>query len=106
MLSYRHLSVVDSTSAITSIVLFALVNANYNFLFEDVGCQGRILDGGVFRNHGQQEKMEKDSLGFPPPTPLTGRKKPVPYFLVAEEAFTVQKVCNEILVSTVSEGIN
>jgi hypothetical protein len=34
--------------------------------------------------------MEKDSLGFPPPTPLTGRKKPVPYFFVAEEAFTVQ----------------
>nr|CAI5834070.1 unnamed protein product [Callosobruchus analis]CAI5861674.1 unnamed protein product [Callosobruchus analis] len=29
-----------------SIVLFALVDANYNFLFADVGCQGRISDGG------------------------------------------------------------
>jgi len=51
MLSYSHLSVVESTSAITSIVLFALVNANYNFLFMDVGCQGRILDAGIFINY-------------------------------------------------------
>jgi len=33
------------------IVLFALVNVNYNFLFIDVGCQGRILDEGIFRNY-------------------------------------------------------
>jgi len=33
--------------------------------------------------------MEKDSLGFPPPTSLIGRKKAVPYFFVAEEAFIV-----------------
>jgi hypothetical protein len=57
-----------------------------------VGCQGRILDGVVFRNYGQQEKMEKDSLVFPPPIPLKGRGKPVPYFIVAEKAFTVQKI--------------
>ncbi|CAH1993114.1 unnamed protein product [Acanthoscelides obtectus] len=29
-----------------SIVLFALVDANYNFIFADAGCQGRISDGG------------------------------------------------------------
>jgi hypothetical protein len=34
-----------------SIVLFALIDVNYNFLFMDVCCQGRILDRGVFRNY-------------------------------------------------------
>jgi hypothetical protein len=31
--------------------------------------------------------MENDSLGFLPPAPLKGRKKPVPYFSGADEAF-------------------
>jgi len=74
-----------------SIVLLALVDANYNFLFVDLGCQGRISDGGVFRNCELYKKMETDSLRFPPPAPLTGRMKPVPYFFVADEAFPLQE---------------
>ena len=33
-----------------SIVLLAVVGANAEFIFADVGCQGRISDGGVLRN--------------------------------------------------------
>ena len=33
-----------------SIVLLVLVSSDYKLIFIDVGCQGRISDGGVFRN--------------------------------------------------------
>lgn len=33
-----------------SIVLFAVVDANYNFIFVDAGCQGRISDAGIFQD--------------------------------------------------------
>jgi hypothetical protein len=33
-----------------SIVSFALVDANYNFVFVDAGCQGRILGSGLITN--------------------------------------------------------
>lgn len=32
-----------------SIVFLGVADANYNLLYADVGCQGRISDGGVFK---------------------------------------------------------
>jgi len=70
-----------------SIVLFALVDANYNFIFVDCGCQGRISDGGVFKNSELFKNMENQSLSLPSPTPLPGRTKSIPYYMIGDEAF-------------------
>lgn len=70
-----------------SIVLFALVDADYNFIFLDVGCQGRISDGGVFKNTSLYKKLEKNNLGFPEDSMLCGLNKIMPYVFVADEAF-------------------
>lgn len=70
-----------------SIVLFALVDANYNFLFVDCGCQGRISDGGVFKNSELFKNMENQSLSLPSSTPLPSRTKSIPYYMIGDEAF-------------------
>ncbi|CAH2005050.1 unnamed protein product [Acanthoscelides obtectus] len=74
-----------------SIVLFAIVDANYNFIYVYIGCQGRISDGGVFKNSGFAKALDKSMLNFPQPTILPGRQKPVPYVLVADDAFPLSE---------------
>lgn len=74
-----------------SIVLFALVDANYNFLFVDIGCQGRISDGGVFRNTTLFKRLNDGSLNIIEPKSLPNREKKVPYVIVADEAFTLNE---------------
>lgn len=72
-----------------SIVLMAAVDANYNFIFVDVGSQGRISDGGVFKNTKLFKKIKENSLELPPPKELPGRQIKVPYFFVADNAFAL-----------------
>lgn len=71
-----------------SIVLMALVDARYCFTFIDVGCQGRISDGGVFRNTVLYKRMHNNELHLPIATPLSSsRSLAVPYVIVADDAF-------------------
>lgn len=72
-----------------SIVFLALVNANYEFLYVDIGCNGRISDGGVFRNSNLSQALGCNSLNFPPPKCLPGGTSSVPH-VVADEAFPLK----------------
>lgn len=74
-----------------SIVLLAVVDANYKFLYIDIGCNGRVSDGGVFQQSSLFTALENNSLNIPPPEPLPGSSLPVPYTIVAESAFPLKK---------------
>ncbi|GBO31792.1 hypothetical protein AVEN_160496-1 [Araneus ventricosus] len=74
-----------------SIVLLALVDANYNFLFVDIGCHGRISDGGVFKHTKLHTLLNSKQLGLPNIAPLQNSNLLAPYVIVADDAFALNE---------------
>ncbi|XP_034065944.1 protein ALP1-like [Gymnodraco acuticeps] len=74
-----------------SIVLKALVDSNYKFLYVDVGCNGRISDGGVFGGCSLQDALENRTFNIPAPAPLPASDQAVCYHIVADEAFPLKE---------------
>ncbi|XP_076547090.1 uncharacterized protein LOC143305836 [Osmia lignaria lignaria] len=72
-----------------SIALLGVADANYNFLYADVGCQGRISDGGMFKYTSLYKDLERKRLNVPNEEPLPGRIKSVPFVFVADDAFAL-----------------
>lgn len=73
-----------------SIVLMAVADATYKFIYANIGCQGRISDGGVFRLTDFYKNLSENKLSLPLPVPLPGRTKVSPYVLVTDDAFPLQ----------------
>ena len=89
-----------------SIVLLALVDADYKFIHVDIGCQGRISDVGVFKNCDLYKLIANGEGNFP-----KGRQPPdmptlndsfllrsdwtsdVPYVIIADDAFPLSTFC-------------
>ena len=71
------------------IILLAVADSDYNFLFADVGTHGRMSDGGVFNDSLLYEKIERNDANFPEATSLPGRNVAVPYVFVADAAFAL-----------------
>ena len=70
-----------------SIVLLALVDANYKYTYADVGCNGRINDGGVFRNSTLSKATSTNLLNIPGLRTLGDGETEAPYVIVADDAF-------------------
>ena len=84
----------------------ALVDANYRFIFVDVGCQGRLSDGGVYRNTEFYRVLVSGELNLPPDRKLpnlsdindsflnpNSEKPLMPYVFVADDAFPLSRNC-------------
>lgn len=70
-----------------AIQLLALVDAEYNFIYVDVGCQGRIGDAGVYQRSSLCKALEANALNIPNACLLPNSARSLPYTLVADEAF-------------------
>lgn len=74
-----------------SIVLMAVVNANYEFIMVDVGTNGRVSDGGVLQNTAFGQQLRNNALNIPPPALLPGSSRKLPYFFVGDDAFPMSQ---------------
>lgn len=70
-----------------SIVLMALVDANYKFIMVDVGAYGKNSDGGIFAHSAMGNRFEKKTLNVPSDTFLPGTEA---YVIVGDEAFALK----------------
>lgn len=75
-----------------SLVLLALVDADYCFTYVNVDCQGRLSDGGIFKNTNLYKKLEEKSMRLPPPSILqVPYSFKVPYVILADKAFALNE---------------
>ena len=80
-----------------SVVFLALVSHDYRFMAYDIGCQGKISDGGVWANSAFFKKLKKGELNLPGPRELPKSSDPswepfqeeekVPFVIVGDSAF-------------------
>ena len=73
-----------------SIVLLALVDAQYNFITVDVGAYGKSSDGGIFANSGLGKALQRGTLSVPGNATLPGTNSKAPYVMVGDEAFLLK----------------
>ena len=86
-----------------SIMLLAFVDNDCKFLIADVGCQGRISDGGVFRNSAFNLALSNNSLNLSDRKPLpattdpfwvtAGEPKKIPMAFVVDDASPLTTHC-------------
>ena len=69
-----------------------MVYSNRWFTFVDIGCNGRVSDGGVYAQTKLCKYLEDSSnpLNIPQAKPLPGRTKKIPHFIVGDDAFPLK----------------
>lgn len=72
------------------IVLMAVADDVYKLMCVDVGAEGGASNGGTWSNCSLHDAVEDDRAGVPQPEPLLNDDKPVPYYLVGDDAFELR----------------
>ena len=72
------------------IILMALADASYKFLYVDVGAEGGAGDAGTWFRCGLNSAIEDNRVGFPEDRPLPNDDTPIPFHIVGDDAFALK----------------
>ncbi|XP_071510863.1 uncharacterized protein [Diadema antillarum] len=70
-----------------SVVMLAVVDSQYKFMYLDVGSNGSCSDAGIFKDSELYSALEEGAAALPPPEPLPDDDHPIPLFFVGDDAF-------------------
>lgn len=73
------------------VVLLALVDANYKFIYVDVGAFGRNSDGGVFARSTLGILLATNTADVPEDIPLENCGGPILHVIVGDQAFPLKR---------------
>lgn len=79
-----------------SVILIAVMGPNYEFLWANIGTNGRATDVTIWHPSDFRINLSSstNSLNLPPPKPLPGRTMPIPYVRTGDDAFGMPMVLN------------
>ena len=95
----KHVSIIPPTGSGSefynykgwhSLVLLAIVDADYRFIMCDFGTNGRVSDGGVLQNTTFFDKLQSGLLNIPAEETIRNTSRRLPYIFVADDAFPLR----------------
>ena len=80
-------SIYHNYKGFYSIVLMGLVDADYKFLWIDVGGHGHMSDAQIYNESELKECLHDGSIGLPAPAPLPNDDRNTKYCILGDDAF-------------------
>ena len=73
-----------------SIVLMALVDANYKLIWIDIGANGSASDAAISSHSEMKEVIQNGTIGFPAEDLIPHDDRRTPYFIIGDDAFPLR----------------
>lgn len=88
----RSGSMYFNYKAYYSVVLMAVADAKYRFVYVNVGSFGKDCDSSIFKQSTLWQSVLRNSLELPEEKCLLGTESPkIPYYFIGDEAFGLHK---------------
>ena len=87
-----------------------MIGLEYEFLYVDVGINGRNSDGGIWSRCPLKDALKKNELNIPKPKPLPARLDNTPYVFTGDDAcflsLYMMKTCPQRNITTEKRVFN